>query len=273
VALNSISFNFSRVIGPSIAGLLLAGWGLGPCYAAQAILLVFAMVWTMRIGSAGAKHGAGYRHHGSMWSNMVEGLRYIRGSKMIMGVMTVAIVPIYLETIYQQLLPVFADNVLDVGGPGLAMMVTAVGVGSMVGGFATAALSSHPRKGLVMLSIGLFSGVTLAVFAVSRFMPLTLTMLALTGMTQAITMAMGQTMVNLIVPDQFRGRVMSVYMMLWSSSPLAMLPAGWTTDHYGATTTVLVSGILVVLFFLVAGRRRGIVRDFREEIVILDEPV
>jgi MFS family permease len=229
------------------------------------VLLVIAMVWTMRIGSAGAAHGQQPAAHGSVWANLVEGLLYIRRSRVILALMSVTIISIYLETTYQQLLPVFAANLPEDGGPALAKMVTAVGIGSVVGGFIMAALSNHPRKGVLMLVIGMFSGVSLAVFAVSTWMPLTLTMLGITGLTQAVTMAMGQTMVNLVVANEYRGRVMSVFMMLWSSSPLAMLPAGWATDHYGAPITVFVSGILVVLLFLVASNRRGVVWNFRED--------
>jgi MFS family permease len=273
VALNAISFNFSRILGPSIAGFLLAVWGIGPCYLTQAGMLVISMLWTARIGAEDVRHGKSNAAQGSIWANLVEGLVYIRHSPTLMGVMIVAIVPIYLETTYQQLLPVFADDVLNVGAPGLAGMVTAIGVGSMIGGFVMAALSNHPRKGAVMIFIGTFSGITLAGFAVSTWMPLTLVLLAITGLTQAVTMAMGQTMANLIIPNEFRGRVMSVYLMLWSSSPLVMLPAGWATDHYGAPITVFVSGLLVIAFFVVAGLRRSVVRDFREEPVLLMEPV
>lgn len=273
VALNAISFNFSRILGPSIAGFLLAVWGIGPCYMTQAGSLVVAMLWTSRIGADGAHHGEGEAVRGSIWANLVEGLVYIRSSPILMGVMAVAIIPIYLETTYQQLLPVFADDVLNVGATGLAQMVTAIGVGSMIGGFVMAALSNHPRKGMVMIGIGAISGVTLAAFAVSTWMPLTLTLLAITGLTQSVTMTMGQTMANLIIPNEFRGRVMSVYLMLWSSSPLAMLLAGWATDQFGAPITVFVSGLLVIAFFVVAGLRRSVVRDFREEPVLLIEPL
>jgi len=273
VALNSISFNVSRILGPSIAGFILAVWGIGPCYAVQAILLVIAMFWVTRVSPGSGKPLGRDTARGSMWANLVEGIRYIQASKSIRGVMAVAIIPIYLEMIYSQLLPVFADNVLHVGAPGLAQMVTAVGVGSMAGAFVTAGLSAYPRKGLVMLTVGMFSGFTLSVFALSRSMPLTVAMLAITGLTQTLTMAMGQTMVNLMVANEFRGRVMAVYQMLWSSSPIAMLPAGWTTDHFGASTTVMASGVLVIAYFLVNGRRRGVVRDFREESTVLPDRV
>jgi len=121
-----------------------------------------------------------------------------------------------------------------------------------------------------MITIGTFSGITLMVFAASRSLPLTILMLAITGLTQSITMSMGQTMVNLLVSNELRGRVMAVYLMLWSSSPVAMLPAGWITDHFGPSITVTASGLLVVLFFLVTGRRRGVVRDFGEPGASLD---
>jgi len=132
-----------------------------------------------------------------------------------------------------------------------------------------AALSNHPRKGVVMLTIGMFSGITLAGFAISPWMPLTLLMLAITGLTQEVTMAMGQTMVNLTVSNEFRGRIMSVYMLLWASSPLVMLPAGVFADHYGAPATIMISGALVIAFFLISGRRRGIVWNFQEAPLVL----
>jgi sugar phosphate permease len=120
--------------------------------------------------------------------------------------------------------------------------------------------------------VGLFSGITLIVFATSRSLPLTIAMLALTGLTQSITMSMGQTMINLLVENQLRGRVMAVYMMLWSSTPVVMLPAGVLSDHVGPSTTVLLSGVLVIAFFLVMTRRRGVVRDFSADALRREVP-
>ncbi|MPZ13927.1 MAG: MFS transporter [Chloroflexi bacterium] len=261
VALNSISFNTSRVLGPSIAGVLVGVLGLSSCFVVQAVGQAWAIAWTLAIRSSGRASSQPQR--GSIWTNLVDGIRYMAGSRAITGLMIVAAVPILLGMVYIQLMPVFARDVLGIGPSGLAMLMSAVGVGSMAGAFLAAALSNHDRKGRILVASSVAFGVGIALFAVSPTLQAALVALALVGAAQAIALMMNQTLLNLITPNEYRGRMMSVYMMTWNIEPAVFLPAGWLTDTIGAPPVALLSGTLVVITVLVIATRLREIHEVR----------
>jgi MFS family permease len=278
VALNSISFNTSRVLGPSIAGILvwlaavtmLSGAGedsllrdLALCFEVQAGLMLVSVACTVAMSDSGGAHTG--RPGGSLWTNLVDGLRYVQRTGPVRAVFLTATVPILVGSVYAQFMPVFARDVLDVGPSGMGALMSAIGFGSLVGSFALAALSNYPRKGLVMVATGIGSGISLAAFARSESFGLSLVALAATGFFLVVCLAIGQTLLNLIVPDEYRGRILSIWSMIWSLEAVTVLPAGWLADQAGAPLTVLICGIVVLVYFLIVASRRGQVRDYRDE--------
>jgi MFS family permease len=280
VALNSISFNISRVLGPSIAGVLVwvaavfsssAGaddlalrQNLSLCFEVQAVLMLVAVLCTMGMHSSGSRSG---QPHGSLWGNLVDGLRYVGTTPTVRAVFLLASVPILIGNVYSQFMPVFARDVLNVGPSGMGALMSAIGVGSMIGAFALATFSSYPRKGILMVGAGLGSGVSLTAFSQSQNFNISLVTLAATGFSLVVCLAMGQTLLNLTVPDEYRGRVMSIWSMIWSLEAVTVLPAGWLADHAGAPFTVLICGILVLVYFVVLASRPGRVRDYRDGVM------
>jgi MFS family permease len=278
VALNSISFNTSRVLGPSVAGVLvwiaalgtLPGTGddsllrnLALCFEVQAMLMIVAVACTIAISSAGSARNGQPR--GSLWANLVDGLIYVRRTASVRAVFITAAVPILVGYVYAQFMPVFARDVLDVGPSGMGALMAAIGLGSMVGAFALAALSNYPRKGLVMVGTGIGSGISLIAFALSQSFGLSLVTLAATGFMLVVCLATGQTLLNLMVPDEYRGRVLSMWSMIWSLEAITILPAGWLADQAGAPITVVICGIVVLVYFLIVAARKGRVRDYRDD--------
>lgn len=261
VALNAISFNTARILGPALAGALIGVWGLATCFLAQAVSLLWGMVWTLAIGEA-AGEPAG-RQHGSVWRNLLDGLRFMKRSRAISGLLTIAAVPILFGMIYMQLMPVFARDVLQVGPSGLGMLMSAVGAGSMAGAFVAAAVSHHPRKGMILIGSTAGLGCGVALFASSQWLAFAVIALTLIGIAQAISMAMNQTLLNLLTPNEYRGRMMSLYMMTWNFEPFVFVPAGWLADQAGAPFTTFLAGCVVVASVLVIGMREGEIRDFR----------
>lgn len=152
IALNAISFNTSRVIGPAIAGVLIGLWGIASCFGGQAAGHVWALAWTLAIRDTGEPRGA--VAHGSLWANMVDGLRYTKESPPILATLGVSPAPIALGMIYAQLMPMMARDVLEVGASGMGTLMTAVGVGSLLGAVAAAVLSEHPRKDFIQIASG-----------------------------------------------------------------------------------------------------------------------
>jgi MFS family permease len=262
VALNSISFNTSRVLGPSIAGILVWVAGLSLCYQVQAGLMVAAVLFTLAIrGEAG---GPTSRSSGSLWSNLVDGLAYVRRTVPVRGVFLMACVPILIGSIYNQFMPVFARDVLNIGPSGMGALMSAIGVGSMVGSFTLATISNHPRKGLIMIGMGVAAGVSLCAFSLSQWFTVSLVALAAIGFSLVMCLSLGQTLLNLLVPNEYRGRVMSIWSMIWSLEAITILPAGWLTDQAGAPVTVFICGLLVLAFFVLMATRRGVVRDYQD---------
>jgi predicted MFS family arabinose efflux permease len=168
-------------------------------------------------------------------------------------------------SLYSQFMPVFARDVLDVGPAGMGALMSAVGVGSLLGSFALAALSHHPRKGRIMIGTGISSGISLAVFAPSQSFGFSLIALAVVGFSLVVCLAMGQTLITLTAPDAYRGRLLSIWSLIWSLEAVTVLPAGWLADHAGAPVTVFICGVVVLVYFLYVAFRGGHLRDYRDE--------
>ncbi len=262
VALNAISFNTSRVLGPALAGVLIGVWGLAACFIIQALALMWGMLWTLAISDAGGSPTTTRRV--SMWDDLVDGLRYMKGSPAISGLIAIAAVPILVGMVYMQLMPVFARDVLQVGASGMGVLMSAVGAGSMAGAFVSAGISGHPRKGIILIGSTAVFGVAIALFALSSWLPTSVAALGLLGVAQAISMAMNQTLLNLLTPNEYRGRMMSMYMMTWNFEPVVFLPAGWLTDLIGAPPTTVLAAVVVVLSIGIVGARQRAIRDFRD---------
>lgn len=261
VALNSIAFNTSRVLGPALAGALIGIWGLSACFMVQAAGFVWALIWTGLISANGAPSW-GEGPQDSIWSSLKDGLRYVKDSPVVSGLLVIAAVPILLGMSYMQLMPVMARDVLDVGASGMGLLMSTLGVGSVVGSFLSAALSEYPRKGAILIWAGLILGVGLVAFALSPAMPAAIAALLVLGVAQALIMALNQTLLNLAIVDEFRGRVLSVYMMTWNLSPLVFMPLGAITDLTGPRFTLAVAGVLTAVSILAIGARVPAVREF-----------
>jgi predicted MFS family arabinose efflux permease len=183
----------------------------------------------------------------------------------VRAVFLMASVPILIGSLYSQFMPVFARDVLSVGPSGMGALMSAIGFGSLVGSFALAALSHHPHKGRIMIGSGVGSGVSLMAFAWSQSFGLSLVALAFIGFTLVVCLAMGQTLITLLAPDGYRGRLLSIWSLIWACEAITVLPAGWLTDMVGAPITVFICGLIVLAYFLIAATRPGLVRDYQDQ--------
>lgn len=261
VALFAVSFNGSRVLGPAVAGILIPFVGLGGCFFLQTAVMALSTLLTLPLRPDGPR---GHSARRSAVQNVLDGLRFLGEQPMLLGCTIVAALQNLFGMVYSQLMPIFAADVLDVGAAGLGALLSAVGVGSVVGAFASAALSSHPRKGVLMFGSGIAFAAALLVFAAARSLPVAIVALLAVGATSAVSMIACQTILNLAVPHEFRGRVMSIYMMTWSIPPMAALPFGWLADGVGAPLTVGVSGALLLVAMVAAAVALEVWR-FRDE--------
>ncbi|MGH9176785.1 MAG: MFS transporter, partial [Vicinamibacterales bacterium] len=193
VALNNAGMNFSRVIGPSIAGALIALIGPGEVYVLMALMYAFVVYSLTRIPQSGAPVGAA---RPSPISSLRDGLGYIRSNATVFTLLLLAFVPVLLGMPYQQLMPVFAEDVFNVGAGGLGLLLSVNGIGALIGSLLVASMSGgFRRRGLLQMSLGIAFGLGIAVFAFGQSYPLALVMLLIVGMVSAGFQSLNSTLV------------------------------------------------------------------------------
>ena len=262
VALNAIGFNASRVIGPAVAGGLMWATGIGGAFYFIAACLAVATGLTMLVGPEPPRAASARRR--SVVENFLDGVRYVAHEPVVRGCIIIAIIQNLFSLTYSQLMPLFAAQVFAVGGSGMGALLSAAGIGSLVGALGSAVLSVFPHKGRVVFTTGVLLGALLVGFALVSWFPLALVILVAVGCTQALSLITTQMVLNLATPDELRGRAMAVYMMTWSIAPLSALPAGWAADQIGAPLTLTICGALLVAGLLVAAALVPHVRDFED---------
>ena len=179
----------------------------------------------------------------------------------VFALMTSALIPRIIAMPYQTLMPVFQKDVLKVGPEGLGLLLAAPGLGASMAGFALATLSSQlKRQGLVLLISLITLGAGMNIFAWTTSFPLALAVLVAIGACQIFYMATTNTMLQVIVPDHLRGRVMSIYMLDRGLMPLGSMTAGIGAHWLGAPATVSYMGLAVVVLALLVAWRAPVVR-------------
>jgi MFS family permease len=251
VALNSMGFNLNKVLGPALGGVLIAAFGAAGNFFVQsaAYIGVLAMVYLMRVPSTSDE-----ARKSSALANLKEGFVYVWSNPTIFALMAAAYVPRVFAVPYQTLMPVFQKDVLGVGPGGLGLLMAAPGVGAVLAVLLlTSAAYDMRRKGLLLLWSLVCLGIFLIVFSRITSFPLALLALVGVGGCQILFMATTNTLLQLLVPDALRGRVMSLYMLDRGLMPVGALMAGVMAHVIGAPATVaIMGGIVIVLALLVA---------------------
>lgn len=249
IALNSVGRNITRVLGPALGGLLIAGVGVAGNFYLQSLAYVGvgAMVWRMcvpPIPRASRKV--------SVWRNLAEGAGYVWHHPTLRAQMALALIPVLVALPYSSLMPIFAKDVLNVGPEGFGVLMAAPGLGALAGTLIIASLGNVRRKGLLLFGSLIALGVSLALFSRSSSFVLSLGLLALAGAFQMTYMTMNQTLLQLTSTDEFRGRVMGIYMLDQGLMPLGSLLAGALAGFFGAPSAVLAMGASVLLLSALA---------------------
>jgi MFS family permease len=257
VAVNSAMMNGSRIVGPSLAGILLGTVGAVGCFVLQAAGFVWALFMTLAMRLPARE--APPRHQTPVQS-LLEGFAYIRGNPEILALLGLAAIPTVFGMPYIQMLPVMARDVLGTGPEGLGILMAASGGGALSGSLVIAFLGTVRRKGICLLAAATAFGLFLCLFATARSLPVAMVLVALAGVAQAVYMALNNTLLQTIVPDQFRGRVMSVYMLTWGLMPLGTLPIGMIASIYGTPAAVMLGGGICATFSLLTALGRPVLR-------------
>jgi len=253
LSLTAMGHNINKVLGPALGGILIATIGAGGNFFVQSVAYtgVLLMVLALRYPEDQVKHKTS-----SALTDIKEGLRYVRSRPAVLGVIISALVPPLFAMPYLSLMPVFQKDVLGVGPEELGMLMAAPGVGALVSLTTLATIGDRiRRKGILLLcGLGLF-GVFIILFSLTPSYPLALIPLAGAGFFHLTYITTSYTMLQLLAPDELRGRVMSLYYLNRGLAPIGSLIAGALADYLGAPITVtLMASVVVLLVGLLAWR-------------------
>jgi MFS family permease len=246
IALNSSVFNGARIIGPAIGGAVVAAVGEGPAFALNAIsfLAVIGALLMMRLPRFRAPERTG-----TGWHELRRGLSYLVSNRQVFGLVSMVAAFNLIGFPYVVLLPAFAADVLGTGATGLGELLAAQGVGALLGALGLAFLGDRQAKGPMILANRALLPVGILLVGWSKVMPISMLGLALGGYAQINQLAMTNTLIQLAVPDELRGRILSAY--TWALGgfwPLGSLLTGWMAERMGSAEAVLaLAGVAAVI--------------------------
>lgn len=230
ISLNSSVFNAARIVGPGIGGVIIAVWGVGWCFALNALSFVAVLVSLamLRPTASGVRRVS----RSPLWTQLGDGLRYAVGRReLLFPLLLLAVVGTFGYN-FGVVLPLIARYALDVGSVGFGSLNAAMGLGSLVGALVLAARVAPSQRGLVWAS-GAFSLLLLAVAAAPWYL-LTLLLLVAMGVASVTYSASTNTTLQLNSREEYRGRVLSLYTLLFAgSTPIGGAITGWMADQWG----------------------------------------
>ena len=270
IALNSSMFNGARIVGPAIAGMLVAAIGEGWCFFLNGLSYAAVITGLLLMSPRPAPGSSG---EGSPLSRILEGFRFvarstpIRDLLLLLGLVSLTGMP------HAVLMPIFADQILHTGARGLGILMGASGVGALLGALALA--SRRQVRGLgrwVAWRAGMF-GVSLFAFSLSRSFWFSVVLLIPTGCTMLVQAAASNTLIQAMVPDALRGRVMAAYsMMFMGMAPFGALLAGILAGRLGAPGAVALGSLACIAGGIAFGARLPALRAEGRQL-LLDQEV
>ena len=252
VSLNAAAFNSARMLGPFVAGILIAKRGVGPCFALNAASYLAVLVSLLLIRESAMATGVRGR---SMVKAIAIGMEYVWNTPAVRRVMlAVAMTSMVGLSVNTTLTPALARDVLRVGPQGYGRLLAGAGIGSIFGAIAAAAASTS--RHVAKVNVAMLAGLGISLLGLSRANTLneaTLCMF-LIGIMASIQLSSSNTFLQMTAPSDLRGRVVSLYVWLFQGvAPLGGFAAGWAADRVGIPPTILVAGGLCLLAALAFG--------------------
>jgi len=247
IALNSVSFNSSRIIGPACAAILVALIGMSGCFYINGISFFAAIFALIVIKLPGA--GKAKQEHSALKS-LQQGLIYVRNNRLVLALVLMVGVVSLFGIPYVILMPIFAEQVLYSGVKGLGLLMSSAGLGALLGALLLARLGDFPFKGKFLLFSSLVFSLSLIIFSLCKVFIWAMISLIFVGGSGVFAIALVNTILQTRVPDNFRGRVMSVFMLTFAGmTPFGNLIAGSLTQAMGVSFTLMASGLICLVFF------------------------
>jgi len=241
IALNSATFNSARIFGPALAGAVIAWLGIAGAFFMNAVsfIPVIIALLMMRVPPVPARPREPVIH------SLKEGFRFIRGQRTVTGLLVLAAAVSIFSMPYMVLMPVFARDILKVGAKGLGYLVSCVGFGALIGALVISTLGDIKGKGKLLLAGNLTFCAMLILFSFSRYAPLSMALLVVAGWGIMTSMALTNTLIQTSTPNELRGRVMSVYVLMFMGmAPLGSFQGGLVAHWLGAPAAVRIGAIV-----------------------------
>jgi MFS family permease len=249
IALNSVGFNSSRIIGPALAGILVASIGMSSCFYLNGVSFL-AVIFALLLIRINRRLQADKNN--STLQDLKDGLSLIKNNRPILILVSMIGVVSLFGVSYTILMPIFARDILNVGVKGLGMLMSFSGIGALTAALILACLGDFKYKGRLLVLSSLVFSVTLVLFSLSKIYVLSLITLIFTGASSVIAITLINTLLQTAVEDEFRGRVMSAFMFTFAGiMPFGNLIAGALSEVLGVSLTVMISGIICSLFFVI----------------------
>jgi len=265
IALNSSMFNGARIVGPAIAGILVASIGEGWCFFGNGVSYIAVIVGLLLIRVQERRKPP----QGSHLQHIIEGFQFAQRSTPVRSVLLLLGVVSLVGMPYSVLMPVFADQILHGGARGLGILMGSTGVGALLAALALAAKTG--LKGLsrwIAFAAGGF-GVSLALFSLSRHFWLSTVLLIPVGFCMMLESSASNTLLQAMVPDELRGRVIGIYsMMFMGMAPFGAFFGGALADRIGAPVTVMIGGVACVGAALLFSLRLPAIRVGARELIL-----
>ena len=266
VALNSATMNLSRVLGPSMAGIIIAviaggdtssQFGAGVVFIANGVLYLISVLTVVVLRHRGQST---LTHRGTIRGDMGDGLRYIWKHDLLRGLIIMTFIPLLFGFPVQTLMPVFNHDVLNGGPADLGLLLSVMGAGAIVGSLVLARFAEAQSKGMILFATALAWAVSLGAFAISSSMALALVACALMGLVSSIFMSLHMSIITLIIEPEMRGRVMSIMMMTFGLMPLGALPVSYVAETANIEVALIgcafgLAALTLILLLTVPGLR------------------
>ena len=262
LSLNSATYTGAALVGPALAGVMLAPLGAGTLFFINGVsflAVIFALAYMRDVRT----HSGG--RHTTFSDTFFKGISYAAKNKLVLALLALSSLGAIFGRSYQNLLPAFSD-LWQAGSEGYGLLLAAAGGGALIGAFGLASFKRVPHQGAVMLVSGLLFALSLVVFAISPSFILGMVMLVIAGVTSAVFTTIISTFIQLAVPNEMRGRMMSLYTVTLIGLPsLGALGSGalaeWLGGVEGSPHAVLLGAVIlgvVLLFVLPAFWKRDL---------------
>jgi MFS family permease len=249
IALNSTQFQLSRVLGPALFGFGFRIFGLAGCFFANGLSFVAVVVALKLVRFAErplSTHGA--KDRTALWRGLIEGLSYARHRPRVFSLLLLSAVNSLFGAPYFAMIPIYARDIFHLGETGLAWLMSVAGAGALGGALLVAYLGDFRRKGWLVLIGAIAFGVCVTLFALSTHLFLSLVFLFGLGFAIVVSVATTNTLLQTLVTDQMRGRVMSMFILSFMGTmPIGNIIAGAVSHSIGAPRTLAAGGLIVTI--------------------------